>query len=79
MLTWINSKSFILLKLVYNSDICSTTRELMPSGPEISTRSLISYGCLTNKNIQDPKNSCAVTENTNDNDRSVVLAVDKIE
>tara|TARA_R110002060_G_scaffold12812_2_gene18254 strand:- start:1326 stop:1547 length:222 start_codon:yes stop_codon:yes gene_type:complete len=35
-------------------------------------------GVLYKKNIRDPRNSCAVTENTKDRDRRVVDAVLKI-
>jgi hypothetical protein len=51
ILTWITSRSVILLNAVYRSDICSTSKRLIPSGPYISTRSPISYGCFTNKNL----------------------------
>lgn len=42
------------------------------------TRSPISNGCFTNRNIHDPRNSCAVAENTNDKESSVVDAVERI-
>lgn len=38
----------------------------------------MSYGCFTNRKIQEPRNSWAVTEKTNDKDSSVVLAVDRM-
>lgn len=69
----------ILLKLVYKSEIWSTTIWFTPPGPEMSTLSLISYGCLTNRKMQDPRNSCAVAEKTNDRESNAVLVVDKIE
>ena len=61
-------------KTVYSSEIFSTM-SCSFSGPTMSTRSPTSYGCLTNRKMQDPKNSWVVTAKTNDSDRRAVPAV----
>jgi hypothetical protein len=37
------------------------------------------YGCLTKRNIQEPRNSCAVTEKINERAMGVEGAVDRME
>lgn len=66
-------------ELVYKREISSTTRRFRPSRPWTSTRSLMSYGCFTNKKMQAPKNSDAVDENMNEREINVDDAVDRME
>jgi hypothetical protein len=45
----------------------------------MSTQSLMSYECLTKRNMQDPRNSWAVTEKIKDSEMSVEDAVERME
>src|SRR6187431_2364774 len=44
----------------------------------MSTRSPTSYGCLTKRKMQEPRNSWVVTAKTKDSERSVVPAVVRV-
>ena len=76
--TWTIFMLSIRLKMVKRREICSTTRNSFPEGPTMSTRSPTSYGCLTKRKMQEPRNSWVVTAKTKERERRVVPAVARV-